>query len=606
MTTWAASFWHTSTKVETQLIQKLKTIFGHDSFRDGQENLIRALMSGHDTLGIMPTGAGKSICYQLPALLLPGITLVISPLIALMKDQVMSLKASGVAAAYINSSLTPGQQQEAIRRARNGAYKIIYVAPERLETPQFLDFAREADISLVAVDEAHCVSQWGQDFRPSYLHIPGFLHALPKRPPVGAFTATATLQVRQDIIRMLELNQPFCTTTGYNRPNLRFVSVKPTNKLSMLCRFLDDMGQSCGIVYCSTRKNVEQVCDWLNDAGYSATRYHAGLSDAERRKNQDNFKLDRVRIMVATNAFGMGIDKADVRFVVHYNMPKNLESYYQEAGRAGRDGDPAECLLLYSGQDVITAKWMIEHSEDNPELSSKEREEIQKRDLERLKQMTYYATGKTCLRQFLLRYFGEVDAPAQCDNCSVCEGLEFEVDTGSGRRTSPSVKRAADKLQRQRPKEPELTGWEAAMMDNLRRLRTLVAGRKGVPLFLVFSDASLRDMVKKRPRTREDFLSVSGVGEAKLAQFGDLFLAVLRDGLEPNEAMEQYADDPIPAPAPARKAKKTAPWTPAEEANLRREFENDTTYAAMATNHQRSQTAILRKLMEMGLIERGE
>ena len=586
-----------------ELTQKLKTFFGHESFRDGQENLIRALMSGHDTLGVMPTGAGKSICYQLPALLLPGITLVISPLIALMKDQVMALKASGVAAAYINSSLTPGQQQEAIRRARNGAYKIIYVAPERLETPQFVEFAREADISLVAVDEAHCVSQWGQDFRPSYLHIAGFLRSLDRRPPVGAFTATATMQVRQDINRMLELREPFCTTTGYNRPNLRFMSLKPSNKLMMLYRFLDDMGKdSCGIVYCSTRKNVEQVCDWLNDAGYSATRYHAGLSDTERRQNQDHFKFDRVRIMVATNAFGMGIDKGDVRFVVHYNMPKNLESYYQEAGRAGRDGDPAECLLLYSGQDVITAKWMIEHSEENPELSESERAEIQKRDLERLKQMTYYATCKGCLRQFLLRYFGEMNAPENCDNCSVCEGMEFEVDTGNGRRMVPSVKRESVKMERRREKLPELTGWEGAMFENLRTLRALVAARKHVPAFVVFSDASLRDMVKKRPKTMDDFLDISGVGQAKQEQFGELFLSVLRDGMEPNEAMEQYADDPAPVMLPGKK-KSSTPWTAREEEILRKEFERNTTYAAMATNHQRSQTAVMKKLVEMGLLE---
>ena len=581
----------------------LKQVFGHEEFREGQEGLIDELLNGYDVLGVMPTGAGKSICYQIPALLMDGITLVISPLISLMKDQVMALKASGVAAAYINSSLTPGQQQEAIRRARNGAYKIIYVAPERLETPQFVEFAREADISLVAVDEAHCVSQWGQDFRPSYLHIAGFLRSLDRRPPVGAFTATATMQVRQDIIRMLELREPFCTTTGYNRPNLRFMSLKPSNKLMMLYRFLDDMGKdSCGIVYCSTRKNVEQVCDWLNDAGYSATRYHAGLSDTERRQNQDHFKFDRVRIMVATNAFGMGIDKGDVRFVVHYNMPKNLESYYQEAGRAGRDGDPAECLLLYSGQDVITAKWMIEHSEENPELSESERAEIQKRDLERLKQMTYYATCKGCLRRFLLRYFGEMNAPENCDNCSVCEGMEFEVDTGNGRRMVPSVKRESVKMERRREKLPELTGWEGAMFENLRTLRTLVAARKHVPAFVVFSDASLRDMVKKRPKTMDDFLNISGVGQAKQEQFGELFLSVLRDGMEPNEAMEQFADDPAPVMLPGKK-KSSTPWTAREEEILRKEFERNTTYAAMATNHQRSQTAVMKKLVEMGLLE---
>ena len=347
----------------------LKRVFGHDEFRQGQERLVDEVLGGHDVLGVMPTGAGKSVCYQLPALMLEGVTLVVSPLISLMKDQVMALKASGVAAAYINSSLTPGQQAEALRRAAAGAYRIIYVAPERLETPQFQAFAQKARIPLVAVDEAHCVSQWGQDFRPSYLRIAGFVRHLPRRPAVAAFTATATRRVREDIVRLLELEEPYCLTTGYNRPNLHFASVKPSNKFAMLRSFLDGARGECGIVYCNTRRTVEDVAQKLTLAGYSATRYHAGLSDAERHANQDDFQYDRVRIMVATNAFGMGIDKSNVRFVVHYNMPRDLESYYQEAGRAGRDGGPAECLLLYSGQDVITGRWMIEHGEENPELT---------------------------------------------------------------------------------------------------------------------------------------------------------------------------------------------------------------------------------------------
>ena len=351
----------------------LKQVFGHDRFREGQEGLIDQLLAGYDVLGIMPTGAGKSVCYQIPALMMQGITLVVSPLISLMKDQVMALKAAGVAAAYINSSLTPGQQAEAIRRATNGAYKIIYVAPERLEMPAFIRFAQQSDIALFAVDEAHCVSQWGHDFRPSYLRIADFVKKLPKRPPIAAFTATATKQVRQDIIELLELQEPYCLSTGFNRPNLRFSSIKPTDKFQMLLAFLRDYSDSCGIVYCNTRKTVEDVTIRLLDEGYRATRYHAGLSDTERRENQEAFQFDRVQIMVATNAFGMGIDKSNVRFVVHYNMPRNLESYYQEAGRAGRDGQPAECLLLYSGQDVITGKWMIEHSEENAELTTQQR-----------------------------------------------------------------------------------------------------------------------------------------------------------------------------------------------------------------------------------------
>lgn len=520
-----------------ELTESLKKWFGHDSFREGQEDLIRALMSGRDILGVMPTGAGKSVCYQLPALLFPGITLVVSPLIALMKDQVMALKQSGVAAAYINSSLTPGQQQEAIRRAKNGAYKIIYVAPERLQTPAFLDFATHAPISLLAVDEAHCVSQWGQDFRPSYLKVPDFVRALPHRPPVAAFTATATQQVRRDMIRLLELDHPYTLVTGYDRPNLRFVSVKPTSKPGYLLRYLEEADpDACGIVYCSTRKNVEDVCERLRQGGFSATRYHAGLTDEERRRNQDDFKFDRARIMVATNAFGMGIDKADVRFVIHYNMPRDLESYYQEAGRAGRDGDPADCLLLYSGQDVITARWMIEHSDDNPELDADERAELQRRDLERLKQMTFYATSKRCLRAFLLRYFGE-EASDDCGSCSVCEELPFEVDTGRGRLYGVPAKEARQERKRRQESLP-FTGWEAAQYENLRTLRALLAAHFHLPVYMIFSDASLRDMVQKRPKTEDEFLEVSGVGQAKLERYGSYFLAVLRDGKEPNSLLQ--------------------------------------------------------------------
>ncbi|MDD3336258.1 MAG: RecQ family ATP-dependent DNA helicase [Eubacteriales bacterium] len=528
--------------------QALKTYFGHDGFRDGQEAVIDALLHGRDVMSVMPTGAGKSICYQLPALLLPGITLVVSPLISLMKDQVMALKNAGVAAAYINSSLTPGQQQEAIRRAGNGLYKIIYVAPERLETPQFLQFAKNAELSLIAVDEAHCVSQWGQDFRPSYLHISEFVKALPKRPPMGAFTATATKMVRQDIMKMLELCDPLCTTTGYNRPNLHFSSIKPSNKLAALYDFLSDLHDQCGIVYCSTRKNVTEVCAQLKLAGFSATRYHAGLTDEERRKNQEDFRFDRAKIMVATNAFGMGIDKSDVRFVVHYNMPKDIESYYQEAGRAGRDGEAAECLLLYSGQDVITARWMIEHNDENPELDEDRKEELLKRDLERLKQMTFYANSKRCLRQFILNYFGETNVPAHCGHCSVCEGEAFEVDCGEGRRTRPERVREEAMLEKRIAKEARkavdyhYTSWEAALYENLKELRSLLAAQRHAPAYTIFSDASLHDMVDKRPKNMDAFLDISGVGKSKQEKFGPAFLAVIRDGKEPNAAMELMED----------------------------------------------------------------
>ncbi|MEG0048074.1 MAG: RecQ family ATP-dependent DNA helicase [Clostridia bacterium] len=529
--------------------EMLKAVFGHDDFRDGQDQLIDELLKGRDVVGVMPTGAGKSICYQLPALMLEGISLVISPLISLMKDQVAALKTSGVAAAYINSSLTPGQQNVAIRRAAEGAYKMIYVAPERLNVQAFVEFAKQANIALIAVDEAHCVSQWGQDFRPSYLHIAEFVNQLPKRPPVGAFTATATKQVKLDIAQMLELQNPYCITTGFNRPNLRFVSVKPTNKFTSLCAVLDNAAGECGIIYCATRKSVEDVTDKLDHAGYSVTRYHAGLSDMERHENQEAFQYDRAKIMVATNAFGMGIDKSNVRFVVHYNMPKNLESYYQEAGRAGRDGEPAECVLLYGGQDVMTAKWMIEHGDENADLTEEQRAELLRRDLERLKQMTFYATSKTCLRRFILRYFGELDAPQTCGYCSVCDGEPFEVDNGRSRPIGKTAQKQIGQLERtyareerkemRKQKQTDYTGWELALWENLKDLRFLLANRRHAPAYTVFSDASLHDMIKKRPATLDAFLDVSGVGLTKQQKFGKAFLAVIRDGKEPNEAMEE-------------------------------------------------------------------
>lgn len=405
----------------------LKQYFGHDEFRPGQEALIDALTSGRDVLGVMPTGAGKSICYQLPALMLPGITLVISPLIALMKDQVSGLAQAGIPAAYLNSALSADQYREVFRRAREGAYKMIYVAPERLETADFQCFAQEAELSLVAVDEAHCVSQWGQDFRPSYLGIAEFVANLPKRPAVGAFTATATANVKADMEKLLGLRTPVRITTGFDRPNLYFEVARPKSKDAWLRAFLSEKAGQNGIVYCATRKSVETVCEKLQDSGISAVRYHAGLSDEERRKNQDDFIYDRAQIMVATNAFGMGIDKSNVSFVVHYNMPKNIESYYQEAGRAGRDGAKAHCVLLYSAGDVRTARFLIENSEENEALDSKERALVRQRDLERLSQMTAYCKTADCLRGFLLSYFGE-NAPADCGNCGNCSGERIQQD----------------------------------------------------------------------------------------------------------------------------------------------------------------------------------
>lgn len=405
----------------------LKDYFGHDSFRDGQEQIVDALLDGRDALCIMPTGAGKSMCYQIPALLFDGVTIVVSPLISLMKDQVGSLVQSGVPAAYINSSLSYPQFLRVLSNTEHGKYKIIYVAPERLLTDGFLDTCKKIKISMVAVDEAHCVSQWGQDFRPSYLKIVSFIKSLENRPIVGAFTATATNDVKEDIKKILRLENPFEITTGFDRPNLFFGVIKSSSKDEKLIDLIRERGDRSGIVYCATRKNVESVCELLCDNGFSATRYHAGLDEYERRKNQEDFVFARKNIMVATNAFGMGIDKSNVTYVIHYNMPKNIESYYQEAGRAGRDGGEADCILLYSPKDVRLNRFMIENSEGNDELTIEENEQIRERDFERLKHMTFYSTTNDCLRGFILRYFGG-DKKAYCGKCSNCLSVHKLVD----------------------------------------------------------------------------------------------------------------------------------------------------------------------------------
>ena len=405
----------------------LKDYFGHDSFRDGQERIVDALLDGRDALCIMPTGAGKSMCYQIPALLFDGVTIVVSPLISLMKDQVGSLVQSGVPAAYINSSLSYPQFLRVLSNTEHGKYKIIYVAPERLLTDGFLDTCKKIKISMVAVDEAHCVSQWGQDFRPSYLKIVSFIKSLENRPIVGAFTATATNDVKEDIKKILRLENPFEITTGFDRPILFFGVIKSSSKDEKLIDLIRERGDRSGIVYCATRKNVESVCELLCDNGFSATRYHAGLDEYERRKNQEDFVFDRKNIMVATNAFGMGIDKSNVTYVIHYNMPKNIESYYQEAGRAGRDGGEADCILLYSPKDVRLNRFMIENSEGNDELTIEENEQIRERDFERLKHMTFYSTTNDCLRGFILRYFGG-DKKAYCGKCSNCLSVHKLVD----------------------------------------------------------------------------------------------------------------------------------------------------------------------------------
>ena len=602
----------------------LKRYFGYDAFRPGQGEVVRALLEGRDALCVMPTGAGKSLCYQVPALLLNGVTLVVSPLISLMKDQVAALNQAGVRAAYLNSSLTPRQFALALENARQGLYRVIYVAPERLETPAFQDLCREIAVPLVAVDEAHCVSQWGQDFRPSYLRIRDFVESLPARPALGAFTATATPEVRDDIRDLLGLQDPFCVATGFDRPNLRFAveNVPQREKTNALLRLLREQKGRSGIVYCLARRTVEEVCEALRARGIAATRYHAGLSDAERRQNQDDFLYDRAEVMVATNAFGMGIDKSNVAFVIHYNMPKNLESYYQEAGRAGRDGSNAVCTLLYSGQDVRLNAFLIEKEEENPLLTEEQARAVREGMREGLRRMARYCTAGDCLRGYILRYFGE-KAGERCGNCSNCDEenqrtvdagedaraaircvqelgerygrtLVQEVLRGSGAarvqalglqhcasfgalrgRALPAVRTLLDALldrealessggeypvlrlgpraqeildgapvrlrvrneapqeeaPRRRRDAQRAPGGEAvdeALLAELKALRNRLAAEAHVPAYVVFSDATLRDMCAKRPATPEEFLEVSGVGEYKLRRYGKEFLRVLR------------------------------------------------------------------------------
>lgn len=399
-------------------IEVLQKYFGHSSFRNGQEELIDNILGGRDVLGVMPTGAGKSMCYQIPAMLLDGTVIVISPLISLMRDQVDALVQNGISAACINSTQDSASSYAVYRKAAAGEYKLLYVAPERLETEGFSRLCSSLDIPLVAVDEAHCVSQWGQDFRPSYLGIANFVKSLETRPVVAAFTATATDMVKRDIVNILCLNDPFSITTGFDRPNLCFEVRKPDDKDSELLKILNEGTSGSVIIYCATRKNVENVCAMLNRNGFNAGQYHAGFSPEQRREAQEDFIYDRVNIIVATNAFGMGIDKSNVSLVVHYNMPKDIESYYQEAGRAGRDGGDARCILLYGYNDVKLAEFMIKNS-------PREDEKLEERDLIRLRKMQSYVGTNGCLRAFILRYFGE-KANNSCGNCGNCCG-NFET-----------------------------------------------------------------------------------------------------------------------------------------------------------------------------------
>lgn len=505
--------------------QTLKQYFGYDSLRTGQEELINGILAGHDVLGIMPTGAGKSLCYQLPALMLNGITLVISPLISLMSDQVKALNQAGVHAAYINSSLTENQIRMALSYASQGRYKIIYVAPERLNTPRFLDFACNADISMLTVDEAHCISQWGQDFRPSYLEIAGFLTRLPRRPIVSAFTATATERVKNDIVASLGLNNPVTMVTGFDRPNLFFRVVTRkggSQKDNSIINYVKKHEDESGIIYCATKKNVDKLYTLLNEQGISAGRYHAGLSNEERKQNQEDFTYDRIRVMVATNAFGMGIDKSNVRYVLHYNMPQSLEYYYQEAGRAGRDGEEAECVLFFSKQDIMINKFLLQ----NKALAGDVASDMQKtaNDQRKLQQMINYCETDKCLREFILSYFGDT-TPCICNKCSNCVVVEDEeeetyVETGKKRKKAAQL--------------AGLNELGIALFEKLRSVRTELAAKKSVPPYIICSDKTLKDMCAKLPRDKEQLADVYGMGEQKIQNYGEAFVTAVNSFVADN------------------------------------------------------------------------
>ena len=635
--------------VDPRALEALNRYFGYDSFRPGQSGIVSAILTGHDVLGVMPTGAGKSICYQIPAAILPGVAIVISPLISLMRDQVDALNDVGLPAAFINTTQTPDEQDLVFAQALSGQIKLLYVAPERLETERFRNFAVRVPISLVAVDEAHCVSQWGQDFRSSYLGIGEFIAGLPTRPTVAAFTATATERVRRDIVSILGLHTPSITVTGFDRPNLYFdvISMPRKDKASWVASYIASHPDESGIVYCATRKETEALAESLNsavaelraaggadvsDIGTIAVAYHGGMSADAREKAQRDFVTDRVPVVVATNAFGMGIDKSNVRFVIHHNMPESIEAYYQEAGRAGRDGEPSRCTLLWNESDIVTRRRLLDSDYENERLTPEEQEAVRASKRRLLDAMVGYCRTTDCLHAYMTRYFGETaSAAAKTDGkcvggCANCEHTFETIDVtdiaraisrcvhdvnqhvGSGKivkvlrgskaqdlsylnpESLPSfgmldevpearirdvlsqmatdgfltiaegrlpivgfgpraaetvapefhydikkIKRADARARRTPDVSTPAVGsyvpddGDEALFQKLRALRLDIARELGKPPYIVFSDKTLRDMVRVKPITDDQFLAVNGVGESKLKQYGERFMAAIRE-----------------------------------------------------------------------------
>ncbi|WP_310194006.1 DNA helicase RecQ [Neobacillus niacini] len=602
--------------------QLLESHFGYSSFRNGQELAIQSVLAGENTICVMPTGGGKSICYQIPALVLPGTTIVISPLISLMKDQVDALVQVGIPATFINSSLNFKEANERIWEAKQGVYKLLYIAPERLESREFIEDLKQMDIPLVAVDEAHCISQWGHDFRPSYRHIQKMVYNLPQKPNVLALTATATPRVREDICETLDIDEENSIITGFERENLTFSVIKGQDRLLFLRDYLKKNEKEAGIIYAATRKNVDQLYERLKKQNINVARYHAGMGDAERIREQDRFLKDEASVMVATSAFGMGIDKSNIRYVLHFQLPKNMESYYQEAGRAGRDGLESECILLYSSQDVQVQRFLIDQSSDRTRMTQ---------ELEKLQQMVDYCHTENCLQEFILKYFGETETE-QCRHCGNCldsrtsidvtkeaqmvmscmirmgqrfgKTLTAQVLTGSKNKkvtelgfdklttygilkekglkevtgfieflisqdliaieqgqfptmyVSPKGKDVLlgkEQVQRRETVKVKEISKDDPLFEILREVRRAIAETENVPPFVIFSDAALKDMCAKLPKSSEEFLNVSGVGELKLKKYGLDFIQAIRQFCE---AHPDRQPELIKAAAPKKAAKK--------------------------------------------------